>query len=84
MGIQIELSDTQLDELAERIAERLASHTAPVPDGWLTTRQAAEHLGLSVHGLHRLTAGRQIPFHQERAGARCWFRRSELDAWRGR
>ena len=30
----------------------------------------------------RMTAERRIPFSQDRPGARCWFRRSDLDRWR--
>ena len=79
-----ELSERDLDRLAEllapRLAVRLRSHSSA--DGWLTTRAAAEYLGLSIHGLHRLTAQRAVPFHQDAPGARCWFRRAELDEWR--
>jgi excisionase family DNA binding protein len=58
--------------------------SASEPDRWLITREAAEYLGLSIHAMHRLTAERSIPLHQEGPGARCFFKRSELDKWRGR
>jgi hypothetical protein len=56
----------------------------PTPrlDGWLDTKGAAEYLGLTANGMHKLTASRMVPFEQEGPGCRCWFRRSELDAWR--
>ncbi len=51
-------------------------------DGWLDTRRAAEYLGITTSGLHKLTAGRLIPFEQDGPNCRCWFKRSELDTWR--
>jgi excisionase family DNA binding protein len=73
------------------IAEHLAARMAlPVvrfddvaePDGWLDTKQAAEYVSLTVAALHRHTAARTIPFEQDAPGGKCWFKRSELDAWR--
>jgi hypothetical protein len=53
-------------------------------DDWLDTRRAAEHLGMSVNALDKLTSSRTIPFHQDVRGGKCWFRRSESDDWRER
>jgi excisionase family DNA binding protein len=55
---------------------------APQQDGWLDAKRAAEYLGITTSGLYKLTAGRMIPFEQDGPGCRCWFRRTELDAWR--
>jgi excisionase family DNA binding protein len=77
-----DLAAEDLRELAERLAPYLPTPPPPTPDRWLTTREAAEHLGLSVHALHRLTAERSIPFEQDGPGARCYFQRQDLDAWR--
>jgi len=74
-----------LDALAERLAPRLAGRLvadAPEPDRWLPAREAAAHLGVSVHALHRLSADRRLPASQDRPGGRLYFRRSELDRWR--
>ena len=79
-----ELDAEALDELAERLAPRLAGRLAPADaqqDGWLTTRDAAAYVGRSTTALHKLTAARQIPFEQDGPGGRCYFRRSDLDAW---
>lgn len=57
---------------------------APSEDGWLDAKHAAQYLGLTTSGLHKLTAARLIPFEQDGPGCRCWFKRSELDAWRER
>ena len=75
------LDPADLAELAELLAPFLPT-SPPADDGWMTTPQAAEYLGMSVHALHRLTADRRVPFHQDRPGAKCFFRRSELDTWR--
>ena len=48
----------------------------------MDTKDAASYLGLTVHALHKLTAAREIPFEQEKPGAKCWFQRSRLDEWR--
>lgn len=80
-----ELDDDDLDRLTERLAPRLASRITPAQpteDSWLSTRGAAAHLGLTVPAIHKLTAARAIPFEQDGPGCRCWFLRSDLDAWR--
>lgn len=83
------LDDAALDALAERLGPRLAARAgeAAAPTGgdrWLGSREAAHYLGLpSVHALHKLTAARSIPFAQDAPGARCYFRLSEIDRWRG-
>jgi Helix-turn-helix domain len=77
-----ELGPEDLAELAERLAPYLRLPSA-TEDKWLDSKAAAEHLGISLHALHRLTSARTIPFSQERPGGRCYFRRSDLDAWRG-
>jgi hypothetical protein len=70
-------------ELAPELREFLTEHTPrPAEDRWLTTRQAAEHIGITVNALHKLTAARSIPFEQEGPRCKIWFRRSALNAWR--
>lgn len=80
------LDDLTADDLA-RLAERLAPFLRPADppagdDGWLTTKQAAGYLGITTNALHKLTAERRVPFQQSGPGARCYFRRAELDEWR--
>ena len=77
-----QLDDDALEALAARLAPFLPRPETAEEDRWLNTRQAADYLGISPNALHKLTAARAIPFEQERARAKCWFRRSELDAWR--
>jgi excisionase family DNA binding protein len=79
------LDDDAIDRLAQRLAPRLAGSlaagTGPEPDRWLNTREAAGYIGRSTSATHKLTAARAIPFAQAGPGARCYFRRSDLDAW---
>lgn len=77
------LDQLDADDLAE-LKDRLGLRGERREDGWLTARDAAAYLGLSVHALHRLTAERAVPFHQDGAGHKLWFKRSELDQWRVR
>lgn len=80
------LDDAALDQLAERVAPRLsmwtASLTTSAHDRWLSSAEAAAHLGMTPNALHKLTAARAIPFEQDGPGCKLWFRRSELDRWR--
>jgi excisionase family DNA binding protein len=84
----VALESNELDHYAATLAPLLdrlnvrSAGRAPAADGWMSTRQAAEHLGISMHAIHRLTAAREVPFSQDGPGCRCWFRRSELDRWR--
>lgn len=76
-----ELEPEDLATLAERLSPFLRAPTRR-DDEWLSTKQTAEYLGLTVHAVHHYISEGRLPFHQERPGARCYFRRSELDAWR--
>ena len=48
----------------------------------MDAKAAAAYLSVTVAALHKLSAARQIPFHQEAPACKLWFKRSELDAWR--
>ena len=79
------LDDGALDVLAGRLAPRLVPSeptSAQRTDDWLDARRGAAYVGLSLNALHKLTAARTIPFHQDGPGCKLWFRRAELDAWR--
>jgi hypothetical protein len=79
------LDDQALGALADLLAPRVSP---PAPssearaDEWLDAKRAAGYMGLSIHALHKLTAARSMPFHQDGPGCKLWFRRDELDAWR--
>jgi excisionase family DNA binding protein len=81
--LEFDLSDADLDRLADRIAARLGPRLEPATDnGWMTSAQAAAYLAISPDALKKLTAARSIPFSQDGPGARCFFRRADLDEWR--
>lgn len=46
---------------------------------FLTTKEAAEYIGISVNWLHKLTMRRLIPFYKP--SRKCIFKREELAAW---
>jgi hypothetical protein len=72
-----------LDDLADRIAERVSLRRAEPPhDQWLTTREAAQHLGIHPDNLRKLATARAIPSEQEAPGCARYFRLSVLDSWR--
>jgi excisionase family DNA binding protein len=79
-----DLAPDDLAALAERLRPFLepTSSERPGGDGWLTTKDAAAYLGVSVNSLHKATAERRIPFAQDAPNARCFFKRSDLDEWR--
>lgn len=81
------LDDDALDalavELAPRIRARLLTDVKPPEDAWMGSGEAASYLGMTRQALYKLTSARAIPFTQDTPGGRCWFRRSELDRWRG-
>jgi excisionase family DNA binding protein len=81
------LDDDALEVLVERLGPRLRELLGPPLDArdedrWLSTAEAANYLGLTTNAIHKHTAARSIPFEQDAAGGKCWFLRSELDAWR--
>jgi hypothetical protein len=79
------IDDDALELLAERLAPRLMGRLAQSEareDRWLDSKRAAEYLGITPNALYKLTAAREVPFEQDGPGCKCWFRQSELDAWR--
>jgi hypothetical protein len=75
--------DQLLDDMAVRVADRITSLVQRSEDRWMDAREAAIYLGFdSVAPLHKLTAAKAVPFSQDVAGGKCWFKRSELDRWR--
>lgn len=69
-------------ELLALLADVVPAPADAVADGWMTTGQAAEYLGITKDALYKLTSARRVPFEQDCEGGRCFFKRSELDAWR--
>ncbi len=75
------LTPEDIEALAERLMPHLVPPTTPSSGEWLDTAGAAEFLGVSVPQLRRLVADHGLPVHQDQAGRRLHFRRSELETW---
>ncbi len=81
--------DVLIDQLAERVAERLAAKAPQFPsrdpngpDEWFDSRHAADYLGMHRDTLRKLAAERAIPSEQDGPNCKLFFRRGDLDAWR--
>jgi excisionase family DNA binding protein len=74
-----ELSDADLDQLAELLRPRLAARPSDDLSAWLAVDAAAAHLACPKSRLYALVSAGRIPFHKD--GSRLLFRRDELDAW---
>jgi excisionase family DNA binding protein len=46
----------------------------------LTSKEAAQYMGVSLSQLHKLTMARAIPFSKP-SGKLCYFNRRELERW---
>ena len=82
--MRLALDDDDVSRIASAVAdlviERLSEQKSE--GQWLNTREAAEHLGLSLHALRHLVARRAVPYVQDAPGSKVYFRASQLDAWR--
>lgn len=74
-----ELGPDDLERLAERLRPLLA-----IDDGWLGARDAAAYAGCTVPALRYAMRKGEVAFEQAVDGGKVYFRRSELDRWRGR
>jgi len=74
-----DLTEKDLDQLAERLAPRLAAGQQHEPSGYLDVARAAEFLACPHSRIYALVSARRIPFHRD--SSRLLFRREELDAW---
>ena len=78
--------DLILDQLAARVADRIAAKLATADaapaDQWLDSRSAAEYLNISRDSVRRLAAEGSLTTEQAGANCKLYFRRSDLDRWR--
>jgi excisionase family DNA binding protein len=72
-----ELDDAALDQLAARLAPRLAA--APRVEPWLTVNQAAAYLGCNRQRIYNLVSQRRLRHSKD--GSRTLFRRQWLDQY---
>lgn len=76
--IALTLPEEALHQLAQLVAHLLRA-AAPATEPWITTEEAAEHIGCNRDRIYYLVAANRIPHRKE--GTRLMFRRSDLDAW---
>ena len=70
------ISDLQLGEIAEAIANKLSIYHKEV----LTLSEAAAYLNLSKSYLYKMTMKKEIPYFKP-MGKVCYFNKSDLDNW---
>lgn len=46
----------------------------------LTTDEAAEYMGISIHTMYKLSSNMSVPTYKP-GGKMCYFKREELDEW---
>jgi excisionase family DNA binding protein len=78
--LEIELSDAQLEVIAERVAQIMADREPE--ERWLPTNEAAKYLGCHPVTLRKLAAERRIDFAQEGPGCAMFFSTVVLDRHR--
>lgn len=73
------IDDSNLDALAELLADKILERKTPQQTKWMTAEETAEYLGLSTKGIYNRASANKIPFH--RIDGRMRFDRDELDRW---
>jgi Helix-turn-helix domain len=85
VGLNLELPEGLVDELAQLVAERIGTQGGP--ERWVGVAKAADHLDCKPQRIYDLVHRQdetRIPHRKE--GGRLLFKLSELDRWveRGR
>ncbi len=73
----VRIADVIVDVIADRVS-RIQNRE------WLDSQSASQYLGVSRKALYLYVEKKHLPVHQDEPGAKLWFKRSELDAWRVR
>lgn len=72
----------KMDQIQAQLEELKALENVPKEiDRDLTTKEAAEYLGISVGYLRYLVLNKEIPYFTNIRGSRLFFRTSELALW---
>ena len=72
--------EIRIDGFEDLLRRVVREELAVSREGWLSSREAAEYLGISRGTLHNLVSSGRLPRHGER-GRRLHFRRADLDAY---
>lgn len=78
MSLHLELADDALDQLAERIAERIQGRPEAAASPWMDFAGLMEYTKIPEGTLRKLTASSQIPGHS--TGRVKVYHRDEVDA----
>ena len=81
MKLELELSDAQLEAIAEKVAEINAARE-PAEPRLLDTRGAAEYLSIHPVTLRKWAAEGRVEFEQEEKGCKMFFSTRVLDRHR--
>jgi excisionase family DNA binding protein len=71
------------EQVTAAVVARLGGSVAGSESEWLDSRHAADYIGIHRDTLRKLAAERTIPSEQDGPGCKLYFRRADLDAWRG-
>jgi len=68
---------SRIEEKLEGLIQRIDHPTGSSPT-WITSRQLAQHLGISVSAVTNLRTNK-IPYYK--LGGRIYFKKQEIDEW---
>lgn len=68
--------ETMTQEVANRIAYRVAINTKPI----FTFDEACLYMGMSKSALYKITSSKEIPFFKP-SGKMIYFKRTDVDGW---
>lgn len=80
MNEQVILTQRQLDELADKAANRIGYRVAINTKPILTFNEACLYMGMSKSALYRITSNKEIPFSKPN-GKMIYFKRADVDGW---
>ena len=72
--------EVRIDGLEDLLRRVIRDELAANREGWLSSREAAEYLGISRGTLHNVVSSGRLPRHGD-PGRRLRFRRADLDAY---
>lgn len=76
---RIKILEEKVAHLQEQMTQFIQGK-APIAGSRMTTKQAAEYLGMTYAGLRRLTSKKLVPFYKP-SGKQLYFLKQELDQW---
>jgi len=85
VNVTLQLSDDQIETIAERVAvilsERPAADRGTSTNEYLSVKDAAAYTGCTVGRLRKLIERRRIPSHQEGPRCRVFLSKADLDTY---